>query len=643
MSNIKRLLPIFLVLPLIIAVYYPGLTGGFMLDDWGSLPQLFDTIATYGFWYAIFDGETGPTGRPLPLLTFALQHEAWPANPLPFKTVNLAIHILNTLLIGILCRRLAAKLDFLSNQHRFYFSLGVTLLWACTPIQISTVLYVVQRMVLLSAFFTLLGIVGYLKGRDILITKNKITGYLWMFASLACFGSLAVFSKENGLLLVLFILALELTLLKDRPDNNFMFRGWKFFFLVGPFLAFLGYLLINLQGRVLSGYEWRLFSFEERLLTQPRILWDYIRLILFPQGSALGLFHEDYEFSKSLFQPWTTLLAIVGIVSSVFVAVIYRKKLPVIAFATTWFLFGHTMESTIIPLELYFEHRNYLPSLSIIFGFCYFVFWLYSKITNKFLRASYFALLSLYCSLVLGITYSQSSMWGNELEFAVVQANEHPRSIRARTLMIDAFIRLGDINRASLEANRISNDFPRNSTLALIDMDFACRDENYPPLSFDNVKERLRNSNFGYAVLKSIDNVIGLKAKNKCPGVSTDYIKKAIATLMANPNFKRRKNFLPSSLALIYLQENDIQAAIDTLKPLKGKNYDQRLLLVQLLATKGYYEEALTEIEGVKRLVSFGLNSRSKQKVINDLEKVVVADLKASEIIEDIANRKKNL
>ncbi|MEE9355607.1 MAG: hypothetical protein V3U75_08475 [Methylococcaceae bacterium] len=627
MSKAKRYFTIFLGLLFIVTAYYPGLTGGFMLDDWGSLPQLFDTIKLYGFWYGVLDGGTGPTGRPLPLISFALQQDVWP-NPYLFKWVNLIIHCCNAILILFLTQKIIPHLKLPIGQKQSYFVIWVTLLWACNPIQISTVLYVVQRMVLLSAFFTLLGILGYLKGRDILIKENKTAGYAWMFASMACFGSLAVFSKENGLLLVLFILALELTLLKGRPDNNLIFRGWKLIFLVGPFLAFIGYLLINFQGRVLSGYHWRLFSFEERLLTQPRILWNYIRLILMPQGSSLGLFHEDYEFSKGLLQPWTTLLAIVGILSSVFVVVFYRKRFPVISFAITWFLFGHAMESTIIPLELYFEHRNYLPSFSIVFLACYGLFWLRTKFTDRKLKTAFTSLLAIHFSLIFGITYSQASMWGNELEFALIQAQEHPGSIRARLLPINAFQQVGDLDRAFEEAKTTREDFPMIASVALFDMGFACRDKNYPPLDLTIARQHLKNSRFGYAVLKSLDDTILLKAERRCPGVTREYLKEIILALLENPKFSRRKNHLRTMLALIYLQENHLNKAINILDSLKRRKFDQQMLFVRLLATRGDYHLAIAELEQTAKSLSITPKARLQIKEIDSLKQAILTDLK---------------
>ena len=43
-----------------------------------------------------------------------------------------------------------------------------------------------------------------------------------------------------------------------------------------------------------------------------------------------------------------------------------RRRLPVVACGILWFFVGHLLESTVIPLELMFEHRNYLPSFAVL-------------------------------------------------------------------------------------------------------------------------------------------------------------------------------------------------------------------------------------------------------------------------------------
>ena len=42
------------------------------------------------------------------------------------------------------------------------------------------------------------------------------------------------------------------------------------------------------------------------------------------------------------------------------------RRFPLAAFGIVWFLIGHSLESTFIPLELVHEHRNYLPLLGIL-------------------------------------------------------------------------------------------------------------------------------------------------------------------------------------------------------------------------------------------------------------------------------------
>ena len=57
--------------------------------------------------------------------------------------------------------------------------------------------YVVQRMTLLSAFFTLIGLLGYLNARSLWLEGRGKAGYL--LASIALTLSLGILSKENAI------------------------------------------------------------------------------------------------------------------------------------------------------------------------------------------------------------------------------------------------------------------------------------------------------------------------------------------------------------------------------------------------------------------------------------------------------------
>ncbi len=100
----------------------------------------------------------------------------------------------------------------------------------------------------------------------------------------------------------------------------------------------------------------------ERLLTEARIVVWYLSLLLWPAPSRMSLEH-DVVVSTSLLNPPTTLGAIVFLALLGWLILRYRKKFPLISYGGMWFLLNLLIESTIVPLELVFEHRLYLPSV----------------------------------------------------------------------------------------------------------------------------------------------------------------------------------------------------------------------------------------------------------------------------------------
>ena len=134
-------------------------------------------------------------------------------------------------------------------------------------------------------------------------------------------------------------------------------------------IAFIGltavYLYFRQGGHLFSflgGYQKRVFTLEQRLLTEPRVIWFYLSLLFYPIPSRLSLVH-DFAISQSLLEPVTTLISVLAIVALLLGATVYARRWPLIAFCVIFFFLNHLIESTILPLELVFEHRNYIPSM----------------------------------------------------------------------------------------------------------------------------------------------------------------------------------------------------------------------------------------------------------------------------------------
>src|SRR5690606_12375388 len=220
-SSQRNILP-WLVLCAIIGLswvaYTPGLSGGFLFDDFANLPA----VGAYGsvddwptFWRYLTSGSADPTGRPLSLLSFLIDARDWPADPHPFKRTNLLLHLLNGILLFVLLRQLGRQLQRPECQVSMAAALG-SALWLLHPLLVSTTLYIVQREAMLPATFVLLGISGYVHGRS-LVAQGRTSGALLAACSVMLGTAFAFLSKANGALLPLLAWVLEATVLARQP------------------------------------------------------------------------------------------------------------------------------------------------------------------------------------------------------------------------------------------------------------------------------------------------------------------------------------------------------------------------------------------------------------------------------------------
>jgi len=430
---------------LILAIYSLAWSGTLHFDDNSNLDGLYGVSDFTSGLQFVLSGESGPTGRPLSLATFALQHESWP-DPQPFLVVNTLLHVINGLLCFLLLRRLLGWMlpDARSAE---WLAVPIALFWAASPFLASSSLVVVQRMTGLSAFFALLGLNVYTMAR---------TGYrpdswrsnLWL-ASIAGTGTLlAGLAKENGFLLPVFLLLIEsLLVVNARVTIRPLHKGFFWVVLVAPVALILGLLLY--KGLSSAGYLYREYTLAERLLTQPRVLFDYILNLLIPSTESLTPFHDAYAHSTGLLTPATTLLSILGLVVLIVFAWVVRHRWPIVAFGLLFFLAGHLVESTVVPLELYFPHRNYLPAIGLYLAILTLAFTLmdrlYIGLPLRYLGAGGYFL------AVIVVLLSGSSLWGDRRMAPEMWYIQNRDSVRASIYLYQHYI--------AREGLEVSNQF----------------------------------------------------------------------------------------------------------------------------------------------------------------------------------------
>src|SRR6185312_1105300 len=103
-----------------------------------------------------------------------------------------------------------------------------------------------------------------------------------------------------------------------------------------------------------------------RLLSEARIVAEYIRWTLLPTPDALSFYHDNFRVSQGLLQPWTTLASIVFLSALVTLMLWLRKRQPLAALGIALFFGCQLLTGTILPLELIYEHRNYFASFGLL-------------------------------------------------------------------------------------------------------------------------------------------------------------------------------------------------------------------------------------------------------------------------------------
>jgi protein O-mannosyl-transferase len=524
---------------LTVMVYSPGLRGSFLFDDFANLPALGTTGPVDNwpaFWRYITSGTADPTGRPLTLLTFLLDAHDWPADPFPFKRTNLMLHLVNGILLYALLARLGRLLGHGDRRGRTAALLG-TALWLLHPLLVSTTLYIVQREAMLPATCTLAGLLLWLHGRHLLTQSRVAAGLTWSMLGLGGFTVLGTLAKANGALLPVLALLVEaivlaprlpLTLGRTRQAHRFILLAFS----VVPTIAIFAYLCwIGINGVMTSGpIGNRPWSIGQRLLTEPRVLLDYLQLLWLPRPFSSGLFNDQYLASTSWLQPATTLPAVLAVSGLIWLGWQQRGQHPALALAILFYFAGQLLESTSIPLELYFEHRNYLPALLMFWPLG---LWLADV---RSLRLFKYALM---LALPLGLawmTHARAELWGNVHNQALLWARINPDSARAQTNAAQIEMQAGQPQPAIRRMEKLLARQPDEVQLAFNLIGARCMAGGITATDLAAAQIAMQGTpNTGTLFMNWFERTLPVALSGECPGLTTRGLLELIDTGLKNP------------------------------------------------------------------------------------------------------------
>ena len=474
------------LLGLTAVLYWPGWSGPLLMDDNWNLKPLGDNGGVRNldtFLQFVFGNTSGPSGRPVAMLSFLIDAQDWPPSVAALKYTNTMIHLLCGLVICWMTWLMSNALA-LSKSHSIYLALFVAGVWLLHPLNATTTLYVIQRMTQLMTLFAVAALICYLSGRQLIHSKpNRAMIYLCL--ALFPFGLLSVLSKENGALLLLLIVFMELTVFRSLPASRW-FSYWYRAGVVVPLLIVVAYLLVSLPEN-LALYEIRHYNLIERLLTESRIVVFYLFKILIPNALGVGLFHDDIVVSTGLLRPVTTLFSLLFLMALVASAIRYRKTQPVYALAVFWFLGMHILESSYIPLELYFEHRNYMAMIGPLYALAWYLRVLLLSSATPFLKQVIKVTVSIILLISTWLTWQLADLWGNAGNLHAHWALEKPTSIRAQLSYAD-YLAIVDEPEAAMEHLQVAHQhYPEEVTILLYMWNLACEHGLQAPYSIEQI------------------------------------------------------------------------------------------------------------------------------------------------------------
>jgi hypothetical protein len=431
------------------AVYVPGRNGGFIFDDY---PNIVDntglhpkTVTLGSLVRASLSSPSSEFKRPLASLTFTANLLATGTDPAPMKVTNIVIHLLNGLACFFLTRLLLAatrsRMRAPAAPGDGVASALVATAWLLLPINLTSVLYVVQRMESLANLFVLLALIGYTKARMTMRGDRRV-GFVLATAAITVLPAIGLLAKETAVLVPLYAFLIELALFKGRspdaggqPATDKRVRYLFVAVLLVPFVLGSAWMAVKLSNP--RAWASRDFTLATRLLSECRIVVDYVVWTLFPRAGDLSFYHDDFVISHGWLTPPTTLLGALAIAGLLALTVTLRKKRPLAALGLGLFFACHALTATVIPLELVYEHRNYFASYGLMLAL---VPWLVENTgTHRLLlarRVAFGALLA-YWTLQTAMT---ASAWGTPLGLARELADRAPDSPRAQYELGRAYI-----------------------------------------------------------------------------------------------------------------------------------------------------------------------------------------------------------
>jgi hypothetical protein len=335
-----------------LAAFLNSLDGEFLMDDHS---EIFDNPlmdSPWPPWHVMFIGHDLPS-RPLPYLTFAIDHAFWGKRPFGYHLTNLFIHIVAALSLFFLTRTTLSspRLRNTFGSHADILAAAVAALWAVHPLNTQAVTYIYQRLESLAGMLCLLSLAAFAGA----VARRWNTR--WLAVSVLA-SAAAMLSKETAVVLPLLIASYDWLFCGDQPAPARR-RGWYYAALCSTWLI----LGVQMLAQAHLYHHTGVFAVSPLayFLTQPRVILHYLRLAFWPTGLC-------FDLNFAVLKNWSDILPAFMYLTFFGLSVVYGlvRRRPW-AWLGVVFLLALAPSSSFLPLgAIAEEYRMYLALTAVV-------------------------------------------------------------------------------------------------------------------------------------------------------------------------------------------------------------------------------------------------------------------------------------
>jgi hypothetical protein len=475
------------------------------------------------------------------------------------------------------------------------------------------VLFIVQRMESLSHAFVFAGLWLYVWGRQRQLAGRP--GWLAILIGLGAGTVIGALAKESAVMLPLYAFCAEACLFHFKNESGTRDRRMLWLYAFGLYLPALvgGSWLLQRSLRP-GAFGIRNFGLIERLLTEPRVLLDYLHWTVLPDLNKLGLYHDDYQVSRSLLQPASTLWAMLALAFLFALALAARNRRPLFALGIAWFFSAQVLTASFLPLELVFEHRNYFASLGLMLAV---VDMLLLLPATKWRRVGWITtgLLLVWYGSATGFRAWQ---WSNPLRFALNEVANHPMSPRAAYHLGQTYVIASDqkpnspFTQAAIDAFERARTVPNGNILPAQGLLLLAARTGRPlkPDWWREIDERLRDHSIGPQEHGAMAALTDCAASKKCR-FPVDEMNKMFAIALHRGDDPETIN-LYASFVLNVLDQPELALRLWKLSAqMSPQEPVYRTSVIKLLLALDRYDEARQQIAILRKMGRLGQFDRA--------------------------------